>query len=162
MAKPKDRVDLKLNYNDHNFRWRAFFNAYKVETRPTGKLIMFGFEDPSCERPEVATILLSHGGLNRLKESTQSYLATGGPVPTGVNVKEPRGRIHTPEMANHVNCARSEGVGELAFYLIRIHEIANVISGKIPGDEINPLPIAVFHSDINTHQRILFDILEDI
>lgn len=160
------QITFDLNHGDNRFRWRAYFDAFQIERSEEGVLLYFAFNGlMRGSQPSIATVFLDHQSLKRVFESSKKYFESMG-IPSNRTKRElPNGKVHSPEFANHITLAHSQGIGELGFYTILIHDLATIIRrSKSSKDRLvaTTLPVAVFHAKFETYQHFLTELFSEV
>lgn len=162
----KQQITFDLNHGDNRFRWRSYFDSYQIERNEEGVILYFAFSGlMSGTQPTIATVFLDHQTLKRTFESSRSYFELMG-IPGNKAKKElPNGKVHSPEFANHITLAHSQGIGELGFYTILIHDLANILRRTKDSKNVpvaTSLPVAVFHANFEIYHHFLTELFSEV
>jgi len=165
MAKTQ-QITFDLNHGDNRFRWRAYFDAYQIDRNEEGVVLYFAFTGlMNGHSPSIATVFLDHKSLNRAFDVSRQYFESMGvPDPAPKRIL-PSGKVHSPEFANHMTLAHSQGVGEIGLYTILIHDLATIIRRNENSKEVpvaTTLPVAVFHANFAIYHQFLTDLFSEI
>lgn len=165
MAKTQ-KITFDLNHGDNRFRWRAYFDTYQIDRNEEGVVLYFAFSGlMNGHSPSIATVFLDRKSLERTFDVSRQYFESMG-MPDPVQKRNlPSGKVHSPEFANHVTLAHSEGVGEIGFYTVLIHDLAKIIRRNEDSKEVpvaTSLPVAVFHADFKIYHQFLTDLFSRI
>lgn len=143
------------------FKWQMVFNSFDVTKIEMGCLVRLAYVVGSSAA-EIVTVVVSIEGLVQLKESAKSYLQDFSLRSDYHPIQVPGGvKQFSPLFANYVRLARSGKTGEIALLTVQLHEIANAASGVSPKEKITePVQVALLHSDMDTHQRLVIEMLD--
>lgn len=160
------QITFDLNHGDNRFRWRAYFDSFKIERNEEGVILYFAFSGlMSGNQPSIATIFLDHQSLRRTFESSRNYYESMGIPGNKAKKVFPHGKVHSPEFANHITLAHSQGIGELGFYTILIHDLANILRRADSNNKVVPqattLPVAVFHANFDIYHQFLTELFQE-
>lgn len=143
------------------FKWQMVFNAFDVTKVEMGCLVRLAYVVGSSAA-EIVSVVVSVEGLIQLKASAKSYLQDFALNSDNQRPQVPGGvKQFSPLFANYVRLARSGKTAEIAFLTVQLHDIANAASGATPKNKITePVQVALLHSDIETHQRLVLEMLD--
>ena len=164
MAQQKD-ISIEVNVAQAtNFRWQMFFNRFRVEESPSGRLVSFASVYDG-QAAEVVSVLLSIDGLTQLRRGAESYLPTlvgVGDAPEDTERLPAGSRRFSSLFSNHVRASRTGAVAEIGFYTIPISAIADEVQGRRRKGDISVVPVALLHSSTEVHYRLLNRLFENL
>jgi hypothetical protein len=167
MATTTHKVELKPDHGaDLHFRWQMYFNRFKVEEMDGGKMVSFAYQkDLNSNAAEIVPIFIPIEGLVQLKEGAASYLpGFAGTEDPGESVEVmPQARCFSPLFGNHVRLSRSGKTAEIVIFTMLLTLIIDKMKnvGK-KRDEFPIAPVALFHSSIPIHYRLICKLLDGI
>lgn len=156
--KEKGSVGLNIEYGVPNFKWQMAFNWFSLEKVSQGCLMKAAYVTNNTAA-EIVPIIISHEGITQLKGTVKDYISSFGDVPPRQSAGLQGVRQFTPLFCNHLRISYAGHSGEIAFFTVVLHDIANAARGVLKAQsKIPAVQVALLHSDITTHQQLVLEL----
>ena len=149
-----------MQFGEPDFKWQMVFNTFWVERLTNGVMVKTAYLVQGAPA-EVLSVLVATEGIQHLKESATNYLRDFAEIEPVSVQPLPMGKYFSPMFSNHVRLARSGDSGEIAFFTVPLHDIANAARGNISrGASVRAVQVALLHSDVAVHYRLVLELIK--
>jgi len=158
-SKPPGEKAIEVANGPLTFRWQMFFNAFTIERLDYGIMLRVAYVLHGSAS-EIVPIIISNEGIAQLKESSKEYIRTFGSLPPRPDDQLPPIRQFSPYYANFVRLAKMGASAECAFFTIPIYRYVDAAKEKVT-NSMNSIPVALLHSDLNLHEHLVLQLLNN-